>query len=97
MRQRREQLGLSREEVAGRAHLPQRFLVHVEEEEDEIAVAALLELAVALGMTLDQLLVDPAGPQRHSSELSEQGPSALAVRTAPEQHGLPSFARPETR
>ncbi|WP_165956071.1 helix-turn-helix domain-containing protein, partial [Streptomyces hainanensis] len=57
---RREQLGLSREEVAGRAGVAPQYLRYLEEHPASPSVASLTRVARALGTTVAELSGGPA-------------------------------------
>lgn len=68
----REELGLSREELALRAGMAPTFVQYVEEQSDTIGTATLLRLAAALRTTAGQLLGAAPGPPPALHELGTE-------------------------
>jgi transcriptional regulator with XRE-family HTH domain len=60
---RREQLGLSREELALRAGMAPSYVRYIEEQSDSVGTGPLLRLAAALRTTARQLLGAEPGPR----------------------------------
>jgi ribosome-binding protein aMBF1 (putative translation factor) len=56
IRSRRRELGLSQEQLAERAGLDRSYLGQVERGENSIALLPLINVATALGVTLEQLM-----------------------------------------
>lgn len=69
----REELGMSREELAQRAGMAPSFVQYVEEQSETISTGPLLRLAAALSTTVGQLLgAVPGGPAPALHELRAQ-------------------------
>ena len=63
VRDERNRLGLSQQEVAKRADVSRRMLAAIEGEESNVSLATLDRIATALGLTFAELLKDsPAAP-----------------------------------
>jgi transcriptional regulator with XRE-family HTH domain len=77
---RREQLGLTLEEVAARAGMAPSYVQYVEEQSDTIGSSALLRLAAALRTTGRQLL--GVGPE-HPAEALAPPPQTVLQEMAP--------------
>lgn len=58
IRKRRRELGLSQEQLAERAGLDRSYLGQVERGENSIALLPLVNVATALGVSLEQLMGD---------------------------------------
>jgi nitroimidazol reductase NimA-like FMN-containing flavoprotein (pyridoxamine 5'-phosphate oxidase superfamily) len=93
---RREQLGLSLDEVAERAGMAPSYVQYVEEQSDTIGSSALLRLAAALRTTGRQLL--GVGPE-HPAEALAPPPRTVLQELEPEdcwsrlsEHGVGCLA-----
>jgi transcriptional regulator with XRE-family HTH domain len=66
IRERRQRLGLTQEQLADRAGLHRTYMGGIERGERNVAVKNLTLIAAALGMSLSQLVVEGEGFAEHS-------------------------------